>query len=82
MAKEKETKAQFTESMAIKITKGMDADIERISKELFPGFPGAYSVLVRQWLTKSIAEHDQAKGTERDRDMGKIASKRDRRVGR
>jgi len=82
MAKEKETKAQFTESMAIKITKDMDADIERIAKELFPGFPGAYSVLVRQWLMKSIAEHDQEKGTERDREMGKIATKRDRRMGR
>ncbi len=81
MAKEKE---QLTQTLGIKITPTMDASLKRIADEVYPGEHNAYSMFIRRIMARAIAEHDQAqsKGTPRDRDLGKIATKRDRRIGR
>jgi hypothetical protein len=78
MAKEKE---QLTQTLGIKITPTMDASLKRIAEEVYPGEHNAYSMFIRRIMARAIAEHDQGKETGRDRDS-KIATKRDRRIGR
>jgi hypothetical protein len=78
MAKEKE---QLTQTLGIKITPTMDTSLKRIADEIYPGEHNAYSMFIRRIMARAIADHDQAKETGRDRDS-KIATKRDRRMGR